>query len=231
MFIKDSPSRIMEQEPPFDPSSWSMTGPKGTSAHGEQDSLSEHSPTRQVASPRTYEVVRRRRAPRGADRSGAVVRRPARAGSAATRRSRGPPRCPARDAPPTSPRPPTGRRREPLCCGPDRDPRPGRARDGNRDPGLRRPYRTASRRFRSRPARRSWPATSTCRSSPPTGGLTVFVLTHHAREPQPMEGGTTYHFVTDGIVAALSRRARSPGRVTSPSTAVPPPSTSTLPPA
>lgn len=33
----------------------------------------------------------------------------------------------------------------------------------------------------------------------------VFVLTHHPREPQPMEGGTTYHFVTDGIEAALAR--------------------------
>ncbi|MFH9588936.1 dihydrofolate reductase family protein [Streptomyces luteogriseus] len=33
----------------------------------------------------------------------------------------------------------------------------------------------------------------------------VFVLTHHAREPQPMDGGTTYHFVTDGIAAALDR--------------------------
>ncbi|CAL9322847.1 hypothetical protein SUDANB135_06582 [Streptomyces sp. SudanB135_2055] len=39
----------------------------------------------------------------------------------------------------------------------------------------------------------------------------VFVLTHHAREPQPMEGGTTFHFVTDGIEAALER-ARRGGR-------------------
>ena len=31
----------------------------------------------------------------------------------------------------------------------------------------------------------------------------VFVLTHHAREPQPMDGGTTYTFVTDGIESAL----------------------------
>jgi dihydrofolate reductase len=35
----------------------------------------------------------------------------------------------------------------------------------------------------------------------------VFVLTHHERESQPMDGGTTYHFVTDGIESAL-RRAR-----------------------
>jgi len=33
----------------------------------------------------------------------------------------------------------------------------------------------------------------------------VFVLTHHARAPIPMEGGTTFHFVTDGIRAALDR--------------------------
>lgn len=31
----------------------------------------------------------------------------------------------------------------------------------------------------------------------------VFVLTHHARRPIDMEGGTTFHFVTDGIHAAL----------------------------
>ena len=33
----------------------------------------------------------------------------------------------------------------------------------------------------------------------------VFVLTHHARDPVEMEGGTTFHFVTDGIEAALER--------------------------
>jgi dihydrofolate reductase len=33
----------------------------------------------------------------------------------------------------------------------------------------------------------------------------VFVLTHHAREPLELEGGTTFHFVTDGIEAALER--------------------------
>ncbi|MFN2427519.1 MAG: dihydrofolate reductase family protein [Candidatus Binatia bacterium] len=32
----------------------------------------------------------------------------------------------------------------------------------------------------------------------------VFVLTNHAREPLPMEGGTTFHFVTNGIDAALA---------------------------
>ncbi|MFF7772423.1 dihydrofolate reductase family protein [Streptomyces massasporeus] len=39
----------------------------------------------------------------------------------------------------------------------------------------------------------------------------VFVLTHHAREPQPMDGGTTYHFVTDGIVSALDRARTAAG--------------------
>jgi len=31
----------------------------------------------------------------------------------------------------------------------------------------------------------------------------VFVLTHHARAPLTMEGGTTFHFVTDGLESAL----------------------------
>ena len=33
----------------------------------------------------------------------------------------------------------------------------------------------------------------------------VFVLTHHARAPIEMNGGTTFHFVTDGIHEALER--------------------------
>lgn len=33
----------------------------------------------------------------------------------------------------------------------------------------------------------------------------VFVLTHHARESIAMEGGTTFHFVTDGIHSVLER--------------------------
>ncbi len=36
----------------------------------------------------------------------------------------------------------------------------------------------------------------------------VFVLTHYARPPLEMEGGTTFHFVTDGIESAL-RQARA----------------------
>jgi dihydrofolate reductase len=37
--------------------------------------------------------------------------------------------------------------------------------------------------------------------------MPVFVLTHHARAPLRMEGGTTFHFVTDGPESAL-RQAR-----------------------
>jgi dihydrofolate reductase len=33
----------------------------------------------------------------------------------------------------------------------------------------------------------------------------VFVLTHHARSPLTMQGGTTFHFVTDGLDAALKQ--------------------------
>jgi dihydrofolate reductase len=33
----------------------------------------------------------------------------------------------------------------------------------------------------------------------------VFVLTHHARPPIQMEGGTTFHFITGGIDEALDR--------------------------
>jgi dihydrofolate reductase len=31
----------------------------------------------------------------------------------------------------------------------------------------------------------------------------VFILTHHPRNPVEMKGGTTFHFVTDGIEFAL----------------------------
>jgi dihydrofolate reductase len=41
-------------------------------------------------------------------------------------------------------------------------------------------------------------------SNPPYH-VPVFVLTHHARPSLTMEGGTTFHFVTDGIHAALER--------------------------
>jgi len=37
----------------------------------------------------------------------------------------------------------------------------------------------------------------------------VFVLTHHPRQSIVMNGGTTFHFVTDGIQAALNRAAEA----------------------
>ena len=39
----------------------------------------------------------------------------------------------------------------------------------------------------------------------------VYVLTHHAREPVEMQGGTTFHFVTDGIESALSHARAAAG--------------------
>jgi len=56
------------------------------------------------------------------------------------------------------------------------------------------------------PVRGAWPDDSWkgwWGANPPYH-VPVFVLTHHARAPVAMEGGTTFHFVTDGIHAALS---------------------------
>jgi dihydrofolate reductase len=39
----------------------------------------------------------------------------------------------------------------------------------------------------------------------------VFVLTHHPRESIEMEGGTVFHFVTDGFDAAYSRALDAAG--------------------
>jgi len=39
----------------------------------------------------------------------------------------------------------------------------------------------------------------------------VFVLTHHARPPIVMAGGTTFHFVTEGVHAALDRARAAAG--------------------
>ena len=39
----------------------------------------------------------------------------------------------------------------------------------------------------------------------------VFVLTHHPREPLEMEGGTTFHFVSDGIESALTQATAAAG--------------------
>jgi dihydrofolate reductase len=39
----------------------------------------------------------------------------------------------------------------------------------------------------------------------------VFILTHHPRPPIAMQGGTVFHFVTDGIEAALARARDAAG--------------------
>lgn len=39
----------------------------------------------------------------------------------------------------------------------------------------------------------------------------VFVLTHHPRAPLVMQGGTTFHFVTEGVDAALARAREAAG--------------------
>ena len=39
----------------------------------------------------------------------------------------------------------------------------------------------------------------------------VFVVTHHPREPLELDGGTTFTFVTDGIEAALEQARRAAG--------------------
>ena len=39
----------------------------------------------------------------------------------------------------------------------------------------------------------------------------VFVLTHHPRAPLLMQGGTTFHFVTDGIASAMDQARQAAG--------------------
>jgi dihydrofolate reductase len=46
---------------------------------------------------------------------------------------------------------------------------------------------------------------------PPPFGMPVFILTHQPREPLPMQGGTTYTFVTDGIESALEQARSAAG--------------------
>lgn len=63
------------------------------------------------------------------------------------------------------------------------------------------------------PVRGAWPDDSWkgwWGSNPPYH-VPVFVLTHHAREPLTMEGGTTFHFVTGGIHEALERARDAAG--------------------
>ncbi len=58
----------------------------------------------------------------------------------------------------------------------------------------------------------------------------VFVLTHHAREPIEMEGGTSFHFVTRASRPPTRRRVRRPARMASTSRAAPRPSVRRSPP-
>jgi dihydrofolate reductase len=65
------------------------------------------------------------------------------------------------------------------------------------------------------PVRGAWPDDSWkgwWGDSPPYH-TQVFVLTHHARPPLAMAGGTTFHFVTDGIHAALQRAKAAAGEL------------------
>ena len=39
----------------------------------------------------------------------------------------------------------------------------------------------------------------------------VFILTHHEREPIEMEGGTSFHFVTDGVESAIAQAKEAAG--------------------
>lgn len=45
----------------------------------------------------------------------------------------------------------------------------------------------------------------------PVYHVPVFVLTHHARAPLVMEGGTTFYFVTDGLESALAQAREAAG--------------------
>lgn len=61
------------------------------------------------------------------------------------------------------------------------------------------------------PIRGSWPDDSWkgwWGDNPPYHN-SVFVLSHHERKPIEMEGGTIFHFVTDGISSALTRASEA----------------------
>ena len=64
------------------------------------------------------------------------------------------------------------------------------------------------------PVRGSWPDESWKGwwGEEPPYHCPVFVLTHHARKPIPMKGGTTFHFVTEGIEAALKQARAAAGK-------------------
>jgi dihydrofolate reductase len=46
---------------------------------------------------------------------------------------------------------------------------------------------------------------------PPPFRMPVFIVTHESRDPLPMQGGTTYNFVADGIEAALAQARAAAG--------------------
>ena len=91
------------------------------------------------------------------------------------------------------------------------------ARQGRRHDRRRRRLRGARHRRTSAPGSSAATCSGRCAGRGPTTSwkgwwgdeppyhVPVFVLTHHARAPIEMEGGTTFHFVTDGIHAALER--------------------------
>jgi dihydrofolate reductase len=66
--------------------------------------------------------------------------------------------------------------------------------------------RSASAGSISTPGSSSWPF-----SAEPPFHHPVFVLTRYAREPLELEGGTTFHFVTDGVEAALEQARTAAG--------------------
>ncbi len=49
-----------------------------------------------------------------------------------------------------------------------------------------------------------------CRTTRPTT-TPVFILTLHPRDPVEMAGGTTFHFVTDGIESAPEQARKAAG--------------------
>jgi dihydrofolate reductase len=64
------------------------------------------------------------------------------------------------------------------------------------------------------PIRGPWPddAWKGWRGDNPPYHVPVFVLTHHRRAAIPMQGGTTFHFVTGGIHEALERAREAAGK-------------------
>jgi dihydrofolate reductase len=65
------------------------------------------------------------------------------------------------------------------------------------------------------PVRGSWPDESWVGwwGDNPPFHHPVFVLTHNPRPPLVMDGGTTFHFVTDGIEAGLARATEAAGEL------------------